>query len=127
MYMDKQLITLALDYDQAIEHVVLLLTDAGFRVIRSFDYRGTRAAQAECACPHHGTDECDCQFVVLLVYGSASPPVSIQTHGRDGQTQFVLIQDPHQLAEPALEIGILRALGIDQTGSSFQNSLPLPA
>lgn len=46
--------------------------------MQSFDLRTARARHPDvegCACPHHGTTECTCQYVVALAY----PPVPLRT------------------------------------------------
>ena len=69
------------------------LVSAGLQVVRSFDLKAARAAQVDCACPHHGTVQCDCQMVVLLVYEQDSLPFTLVLHGHDGQTQIAFV-DP---------------------------------
>ena len=81
------------------------LTRRGFRIIRSFDLRSAMAAHAGCECPHHGTAQCTCQFVVLLVYGdpstepalslskgSGGAPVVVTAHSRDVQAQVQIVR-----------------------------------
>ncbi len=49
---------------------------SGYRLVRSFDLQAVRTRQLEaCACSHHGTDECTCQYVVAL----ACPPLRAGT------------------------------------------------
>lgn len=66
------------------------LTSVGFRVVQTFDLHIARLAHPDCPCPHHGTDECDCQLVVLLVYGKQEDPATLVIHGQDGQTWLSL-------------------------------------
>ena len=93
------------------------LARRGFRVVRSFDLRSALAplaAHADCECPHHGTAQCTCQFVVLLVYGdpSAEPalslskgsggaPVVITAHSRDAQAQVQIVRPTGMLRDDA--------------------------
>ncbi len=58
----------------------------GMRVYLSFDLRTALDGLSDCGCPHHGTDQCSCQYTVLLVYGNAPSPAQVVAHGRDGQT-----------------------------------------
>jgi hypothetical protein len=37
-------------------------------------------------------EACDCQMVVLLVYGKENLPVSLVAHGHNGQTWFSLVE-----------------------------------
>jgi hypothetical protein len=85
------------------------LTRRGFRVVRSFDLRSALAplaAHADCECPHHGTAQCTCQFVVLLVYGdpsagSGGAPVVITAHSRDAQAQVQIVRPTGMLRDDA--------------------------
>ncbi|HLF75213.1 MAG TPA: hypothetical protein VI524_12745 [Anaerolineales bacterium] len=64
------------------------------RVVQTFDLQTARRAMADCPCPHHGTSECDCQMVVLLVYGEGTEPATLILHGNDGQTRLSLADPP---------------------------------
>jgi len=85
------------------------LARRGFRVVRSFDLRSALAplaAHADCECPHHGTAQCTCQFVVLLAYGdpstgSGGAPVVITAHSRDAQAQVQLVRPTGMLRDDA--------------------------
>ena len=79
----------------------------GLRVVRSFDLHSALASHADCECPHHGTEQCTCQFVVLLVYdgeptGLGRAPVVVTTHSRDGQAEVEIVQDANTHPEPWL-------------------------
>jgi len=100
--------------DAAIDWVVRQIGSAGLRVVRTFDLQVARCnqidAHANCPCPHHGTDQCDCQMVVLLIYENDRQPLSIVAHGHDEQTWFSVVDTPQQRADPRLEANIRRAL-----------------
>lgn len=66
------------------------LTQAGLRPVQTFDLHTARLAQHDCPCPNHGTDECDCQMVVLLVYGEVDKPETLILHG-NGETTWLSI------------------------------------
>jgi hypothetical protein len=85
-------------------------TNAGLQVVRTFDLQVARQTSVDCPCPHHGTDQCDCQMVVLLVYRTSHQPISIVAHGYDGQTWFSMVDTPQQRADPHLEAAIRHAL-----------------
>jgi hypothetical protein len=72
------------------------LEQAGFRAIRTFDLQAARSAHLDCPCPHHGTEQCDCQMVVLLVYQGDSHPATLVVHGNDEMSWFYLINSPQQ-------------------------------
>jgi hypothetical protein len=80
------------------------------RVFRTFDLQLVRRAQVNCPCPHHGTAQCNCQMVVLLVYDGRSEFVSLVVHGHSGQTWFSIVDTPQQRADPRLEAAIRLAL-----------------
>jgi len=71
---------------EALAWVNHRLTEANFRSVQTFDLDEARTGSNHCTCPHHGSEECDCQMIVLLVYGTASGPVTLILHGKDGQT-----------------------------------------
>ena len=88
------------------------LATANLHVVQTFDLHSARHALEDCPCPHHGTDQCDCQMVVLLVYANAAEPATLILHGNDGQTWLSLVEHPGQPANQDVIIGIRRALQI---------------
>ena len=116
MYQSYEFINLQTESQAAIDASIWRLERAGLQVMRSFDLQVARAAHVGCTCPHHGTDQCDCQMVVLLVYGQESPPVTLVAHGHDGQTHIALVDTPEQQPSPELVVTIKAALlSIDKT------------
>jgi hypothetical protein len=96
------------------DEAVRMLSDrvrlAGLTVVRTFDLQVARHAQTACPCPHHGTQGCDCQMVVLLIYKENHRPVTLVAHGNNGQTWFSVVNTPQQRADPELEALIHRSL-----------------
>ena len=92
------------------------LSRAGFRVLQTFDLNDARFAIPDCTCPHHGTQQCDCQMVILLIYGKADEPAALMLHGNDGETWLSLVNTPLQHADPALQSSIEQALQITASG-----------
>jgi hypothetical protein len=92
--------------DEAVDWVTEQVYQAGFSVLRTFDLQMARHAQTSCPCPHHGTDQCDCQMVVLLVYQKHLEPLAIVAHGFEGQTWLSVVDTPQQRADPHLEATI---------------------
>ena len=88
------------------------LSQASLRAVQTFDLHAARLAMHDCPCPNHGTNECDCQMVVLLVYGKAAEPVTLFLHGNDGQTWLSIADDPRQRADAELLQAIRQALDI---------------
>lgn len=104
------LVDLAMDCEAAVASVSSQLIDNGLQVMRSFDLQTARSTHTGCTCPHHGTELCDCQMVVLLVYGHPSRPGTLVAHGRNGQTQVALVHSPQQSLDADLEKTICQAL-----------------
>ena len=96
--------------DEALQWTKKQLLQAGLRPIQTFDLHVARVGLHDCPCPNHGTNKCDCQMVVLLVYGNASEPVTLILHGNDGQTQLSIADDPRQRADAKLLTSIQQAL-----------------
>ena len=123
------------------------LTRRGLYVVRSFDLRSAMAAHAGCECPHHGTAQCTCQFVVLLVYGdpstreafgsaqdrvSGDAPVVVTAHSRDVQAQVQIVRptgmlrdDANSRPDPRLVEQVMAALF--EAALTVQAVLPSPA
>ncbi|HHH41093.1 MAG TPA: hypothetical protein ENK56_03720 [Chloroflexi bacterium] len=104
----NELMRVARDWQEVVERLIQALETQGMRVYRSFDLRTALAALPDCGCPHHGTEQCTCQYAVLLVYGDAPSPAQVVTHGRDGQTWLSVLgaDDP----SPSLKARILELL-----------------
>ncbi len=88
--------------DEALQWTKKQLSQAGLRSMQTFDLHAARAGSHDCSCPNHGTNKCDCQMVVLLVYGKAAEPVTLILHGNDGNTQLSIADDPRQRADTKL-------------------------
>ena len=86
------------------------LTGAGFRVVQTFDLQVARLAHPDCPCPHHGTADCNCQMIVLLIYQKKSDPVTLVIHGQDGRTWLSLAGPMGQRANQHLEAAIRHTL-----------------
>ena len=96
--------------DEALQWTKQQLLQAGLRPIQTFDLHTARLAMHDCPCPNHGTEECDCQMVVLLVYGKAPNPATLILHGNDGQTWVSIANDSQQRANAKLLHSIQQAL-----------------
>ncbi len=103
--------------ETAAQAATAALTRHGFRVVRSFDLRSAMSTHADCACPYHGTAQCNCQFVVLLVYREASPrdgeagdPVVVTAHIRDAQARVQIVRDATTRPDPRLVEKVMAAL-----------------
>jgi hypothetical protein len=96
--------------DKCLAWIKERLTTANLRVVQTFDLTTAREALDDCPCPHHGTDECDCQMVVLLVYASVVEPATLILHGNDGQTWLSLVERPGQRPDEGTVRAIQKAL-----------------
>ena len=97
MYQTTPLAILSGDFPAAIQSSVEKLTALGIQVLLSFDLQAARASHSNCTCPHHGTDQCNCQLVVLLLYQNDAEPLTLIAHGHDGETELAYVDPPtHQ-------------------------------
>ncbi len=94
------------------------LAGANLRVVQTFDLTAVRQALEDCPCPHHGTDQCDCQMVVLLVYANGAEPATLILHGNDGQSWLSLVERPGQQPGEETVKNIQRALEIQRSAGT---------
>lgn len=78
------------------------LARRGLRVLETFDLQDARLGAEDCTCPNHGTADCDCQMVVLMVYGRAGAPVTLMLHGNAQQTWLSIFDDPAHEGDAAI-------------------------
>ena len=96
--------------EQALTWINGKLTHVGFRVVQTFDLQVARLAHPNCLCPHHGTDDCNCQMIVVLVYGNQGDPATLVIHGQDGKTWLSLSVPVNGHGNQHLEVTIRRTL-----------------
>lgn len=106
----NNMILLNTDSETAAQNVTAILSRQGHRVLRSFDLRSALTAHPESVCPCHGTSPCNCQFVVLLVYGRTTRPVVVIAHGHDQETSLQLVSDPQDRPDPTLTGEVMTAI-----------------
>ena len=99
-------------YDIAISLVTRQINNLGLQFTLTFDLQQARRAHPGCTCPHHGTDQCDCQLVVILVYGNGPKPVTMLAHGHEGKTWFSFVDSPQQHNNPQMEALLVRTLAL---------------
>lgn len=92
--------------DQAVSWAVENLEKTGFRTVRTFDLQAARMAHLDCPCPHHGTAQCNCQMVVLLVYQGKYSPATLVIHGSDTTSYLYLLNLPSQPAGHHIETSL---------------------
>ena len=88
------------DGELAARAATEVMTRQGLLVVRSFDLRTARGARDGCACPYHGTAECTCQYVVLLVYGEADAPATLTIHGQEARARVQIVHDASNRPSP---------------------------
>ena len=113
MNLATHLLTLNINSETAVSNVIQRLADDGLEVVRSFDLKAASGSYANCVCPNHGTDQCDCQMVVLLIYDHHSGPSTVVAHGHNGQTHFSLVEPPEKDWERLLKTLIMQALAAE--------------
>ncbi|HEX8992467.1 MAG TPA: hypothetical protein VF784_12380 [Anaerolineales bacterium] len=91
---------------ETVRRVQRSLAHRGLRVLATFDLREARSSLEDCPCPYHGTADCDCQMVVLLVYSEGMAPTTLVLHGNDGQTLISLSDDPAQEPHPLIRAAV---------------------
>ena len=96
MYQTMPLTVLSGEFQDAIARTKERLTALGLQVMLSFDLQVARASHTNCTCPHHGTDQCNCQLVVLLIYQNEKQLLTLIVHGHDGETELAYVEPPTQ-------------------------------
>ena len=101
-------------YDEVLPWLKKQLGRVGLRMMQTFDLRLTSPLKlGECPCPHHGTDKCDCQMIVLLVYGRSAMPATLVLHGQNAQSWLSLVKNAQQPVDPEIESAIEQALQLN--------------
>src|SRR6266487_890282 len=111
-------LTLNQTFDQVDQWAREKLTSAGLRVVPTFDLQIARLAHPDCSCPHHGTEECSCQLVILLVYGKQEDPATLVIHSRDDKTWISLATPLETHSCQSLESSVRRMLVPNHANSS---------
>lgn len=92
--------------EETISWALQQLEETGLQTARTFDLQVAReAGHYDCLCPHHGTERCDCQMVVVLVYPrkGRQKPATMVIHGHDQMSWFYLVNTPHHVLKHGLE------------------------
>lgn len=111
-------LTLSESCKQVDEWVRASLSRAGLRVVPTFDLQIARLAHPDCSCPHHGTEQCSCQLVILLIYGKQEEPATMVIHGRDGKTWLSFSTPLETRAHGPLETTVRNLLMVHQSDLS---------
>jgi hypothetical protein len=90
------ILTISQTAEKAVTWTISQLQARGFQVERTFNLRAARMDHANCPCPYHGTTECTCQMVVLLIHGIDQQLATLIVHGNDNQTCLSLVESANQ-------------------------------
>lgn len=104
--------TIACSCDDALQWTKQRLSQADLHAMQTFDLHSARLTLQDCPCPRHGTNECDCQMIVLLVYGNAMEPATLILHGNDRQTWISIAENPNQRIDRKMISAIQEALEV---------------
>jgi hypothetical protein len=96
--------------DKALQLTKKKLLQVGLRPVQTFDLHTARLGLHGCSCPNHGTDECDCQMIVLMVYGDVAEPATLILHGNNGQTWLSVSDNPLHRSDEKLLARIRQAM-----------------
>src|SRR6266540_2342627 len=86
------------------------LSRARLRVVQTFDLQIARLAHPDCSCPHHGTEQCSCQLVILLIYGKQEEPATLVIHGQDEKTWLSFSTPMETRSHQSLEASVRHLL-----------------
>jgi hypothetical protein len=102
--------TFANGHEAALSWINQQLSKLGMVVKPSFDLQAARSAHTDCSCPHHGTSQCNCQIVVLLVYRDDEGPISLVLHSQDEYTYLSMMGVPDVSRDDTLAGKIFKTL-----------------
>lgn len=89
------IMTLRQSVEATISWAMQKLLALGFQVERTFDLQVARLAHADCPCPYHGTKDCNCQMIILIVHSEAQFG-TVVAHGQDEHTSLALVTGTNQ-------------------------------
>ena len=108
--MENPFLVFKVNCPETVQTISPQLSQAGLQVVQTFELQMTQFDPGVCTCPRHGTQACNCQMSVLLVYEPGSPPASLLVHGYDGQTSFTLVDSARQSVPAGLVARLQSAL-----------------
>lgn len=96
--------------DEALQTTKAKLSQTGLSAVQTFNLTTARLGVHNCSCPNHGTESCDCQLIVLLVYGNVAEPATLILHGNNGKTWLSFADTALHPANAGLITNIREAL-----------------
>ena len=103
-------LTLTQPFTDVYAWITQQLIKVGLHVEQTFDLQVARVSHAGCSCPYHGTEQCSCQMVVLLVRSQEKDPLTLIVHGNDGQTNLSIVNLTGRHCNPNLDATVRLAL-----------------
>lgn len=119
MTMLSPLLSIEVSCDQVLQVTKTRLSQAGLSTVQTFNLNTARLGLHKCCCPNHGTEACDCQMIVLLVYGGAPEPETLILHGNNGQTWISIADFAVQRGDTKLVGHIRDVLEDIQRGKAY--------
>ncbi len=92
----KVQMTVASPWQPILRQLVGRLSERGFVARTTFDLQLARRSlesDEEVFCPHHGSDRCTCQYVVLRITRPGENPSTLVVHGYDNLTRLAAVGD----------------------------------
>lgn len=111
-------LTLTKPFEETFAWTNEQLKGHGLQIEQTFDLQIARLSHAGCKCPNHGTDQCSCQMVVLLVRGESNDPLTLILHGNDGQTSFSIVNLSGKRSDTELAETVRQALVVQNVEAS---------
>lgn len=97
-------------WEKALHSIQTSLSQAGFSTVQTFNLQAARLSLQKSDCPTHGTEACDCQLVVFLVYGEPAEPATLMLHGNQTKTWLSIPESAPPVPNPGLIGAIRKAL-----------------
>lgn len=119
---------------QVTTELISELERQGLHVMPTFNLQLARAHQVGCHCPHHGTEQCTCQYAVLFVHDPQQTHKisrTITIHGQDEAVWLSLLKSPAPPSQAGAEfeqrlLTILLSLA-DSTTPALETDGPVSA
>lgn len=103
-YQESSIIKLPTNWSVAKPVLERSMVGVGLSVSQSFDLKPADVLMEDCRCPFHNQDECDCEYIVLIVYCNGKPPITLAGHGHSMAVSFDLAGIPYyRIESKALE------------------------
>lgn len=104
------LLVLPQDCEKTAGVIVERLQSLGFHVIRSFNLKDGKKELSSCRCPRLGTEQCNCEMMVLQVYSTQGSPATLVLLGYDEKVSISLVDTPEQRMDQHMRNVFIRHL-----------------